>query len=146
MDRVTAFISAVAITSLVLASSALAGSSWCAADPVFAVNGSVVDVTSAWSLDDQPYAVSASFELQVPVNVIAAVVSTPGTVPITAKVSRVLPAWTGLGGIPVVSIVTVSGKKGFDISTRVTGTYGALTSTYGGKANRTQKLSFSLYP
>jgi hypothetical protein len=144
MGKLSAFVSALVIASLVLGSSALAGSSWCAADPVFAVNGTLVDITTAWSLADQPYAVSASFELQVPVNVTAAVVSLPGTVPVTGKVSYVLPAWDGTGDIPVVSLVTIKGAKSFDISTRISGTWSEIVGNVGGKANKTQNFSFSL--
>jgi len=146
MSRLSAFVGAFIVATFVFGATAIAGPSWCAQDPTFVVNGSAIDLTSGWYSTYQPYAKSATFELQVPSNVVAAVLSTPGTVPIYAKVSRVLAPWTGLGKIPVVALVTVSASKSFAFSTQAVGTYCSLSSTYQGKTNKTQKLSFSLLP
>jgi hypothetical protein len=129
--------------SLVFSTTAFAGPEWCSEDPVFSVAGSEVDITTGFSWADLPSAQSATFELQVPSNVLAAQVTIPGTVPIYTTISPVLPAWTG-GDIPVVALVTVQGSKNFDISTQITGMYGTLASWTPGNSNKTQKISFSL--
>ena len=134
--------SAVALT-LVFQAAAFAGPEWCSEDPVFSVAGSEVDITTGFSWADLPYAKSASFELQVPSNVLAAQLTIPGTVPIDTTISPVLPAWTG-GDIPVVALVTVKGSKDFATSTQITGMYGTLASWTPGNSNKTQRISFSL--
>jgi len=144
MNKWVASIAAAVALSVVFSSSALAGPNWCEEDPVFSVNGIEVDITTGFDLSSQPYAKSATFELQVPSNVIAVQVTTPGTVPITTKISPVLPAWSGSGNIPVVSLVTVAGTKSFSTSTQIAGMYGTLASWTPGSSNKTQKISFSL--
>ena len=143
MYRWVAAISCALVLSLVSASTALAGPEWCEEDPVFSVNGIEVDITTGFDLASLAYAQSATFELQVPSNVTAVALTVPGTIPITSKVSNVLPAWT-TGNIPVVSLVTVTGTKSFSTSTQIAGMYGTLASWTPGSSNKTQKISFSL--
>src|SRR2546430_15198268 len=84
-------------STLLLSSSAWAGPQWCEEDPEFLVNGALVDVTTWFP---GAYAATTSnvhFDMQVPSNSIAAVVSLPGTVPVTASISRTLPAYYGIG-------------------------------------------------
>lgn len=136
----------LAVSSLALGAGAEAGVQWCEEDPVFVVNGAILDVTTAF-----PAEVSSSikepvaFELLVPSNAIAAVVALPGAVPMTAKITKSLPA-TGLLslGVPVVVKVTVKASKTFDTKTKVTGTYLWLSSTVYGKSNVTTQVKYTL--
>jgi hypothetical protein len=93
MDRIRPVV-VVLVLALSLASSsfpAFAGPQWCEEDPEFVVNGAIVDVTT---LFDASYASSVkgsvNFVLQVPSNVVAAVVAVPGGVPVTASISPTL--------------------------------------------------------
>lgn len=135
---------ATAASLLVMAQVAVASPRWCESDPVFAVNGAVVDITTGFEETYLTYATSATFELQVPVNVVAASLTIPSTLPTTTKVSPVLKPYKGTGPIPVVALITISATKKFPIATRVAGTYGEVVSTTPGTSNRTQKISFSL--
>jgi hypothetical protein len=123
-----------------------AGVQWCESDPLFVVNGSIIDVTTAVpvgyiSAIKEPILI----ELLVPKNAIAAVVSLPTNVPMTAKISKVLPA-TGLLslGVPVVVKVTVKASASFDTRTKITGTYLWLSSTVYGKSNVTTRVKYTL--
>ena len=83
-----AFTLAFSFSTLVFGLQADAGVQWCESDPVFVVNGAIVDVTTAFpagytSSLKEPIAI----ELLVPTNSIAAVVSLPTKVPMTAKIS-----------------------------------------------------------
>jgi ribosomal protein L11 len=81
----------------------------------------------------------------VPSNAIATVVSLPGQVPMTAKVSKVLPATGVLSlGVPVIVKVTVKASKSFETQTKVTGTYLWLSSTAYGKSNVTTQVGYTL--
>ncbi len=140
------FTFAFGFSTFVLGLDADAGVQWCEEDPVFMVNGALVDVTTAFpagyaSTVKEPVA----FELLVPSNAIAVVVSLPGAVPMTAKISRVLPA-TGLLslGVPVVVKVMVKASASFDTKTKVTGTYLWLSSTAYGKSNVTTQVKYTL--
>src|ERR671936_2040615 len=97
------FAVALVLSSLVQGKYVSAGPQWCEEDPTFLVNGALLDVTTTFASD---YAATVkgpvAFELLVPSNVTAAVVSVPGTVPLTAKVTRSLPPYWGLLAIPVV--------------------------------------------
>ena len=141
-----AFTVAFALSTLVLGFDADAGVQWCEEDPVFMVNGALVDVTTAFpagyaSTITEPVA----FELLVPSNVVAAVVSLPGSVPMTAKISNVLPADGLLSlGVPVIVKVTVTATASFDTKTKVTGTYLGLSSTAYGKSNVTTQVRYTL--
>jgi len=140
------FTVAFLFSTLVLGSGADAGVQWCESDPLFLVNGAIVDVTTAFpagytSTIKDPVAI----ELQVPSNAIAVVLSLPTNVPMTAKISKVLPA-TGLLslGVPVVVKVTIKASASFDTKTKITGTYLWLSSTVYGKSNVTTQVKYTL--
>jgi hypothetical protein len=142
------FVFAIAFTfsTFVSGIDADAGVQWCESDPLFVVNGSIIDVTTAVpvgyvSTIKEPIVI----ELLVPTNAIAAVVSLPTTVPMTAKISKVLPP-TGLLslGVPVVVKVTVKASASFDTRTKITGTYLWLSSTVYGKSNVTTQVKYTL--
>ena len=134
------------ISTLALGTTAAARPEWCEEDPVFLVNGALVDVTTAFPAEylsaiNEPVA----FELLVPSNAIAAVVALPGSVPMTAKITRSLPANGLLSlGVPVVVKVTVKASASFDTKTTVTGTYLRLSSAAYGKSNVTTFVRYTL--
>src|SRR5713101_1101120 len=131
-----AFTLAFAFSTLVLGLGADAGVQWCEEDPVFMVNGALVDVTTAFPAGYTSSIKGAvAFEVLVPSNAVATVVSLPAAVPTTAKISKVLPP-TGLLhlGVPVIIKVTVPATASFDTKTKVTGTYLWLSSTAYGKS------------
>lgn len=141
-----AFTVAFAVSTLVLGFDADAGVQWCESDPLFLVNGAIVDVTTAFPAG---YKTSISqpveIELQVPTNAIALVVSLPANVPMTAKISRVLPSGGLLSlGVPVVVKVTYKASASFDTRTKVTGTFLWLSSTVYGKSNVTTQVRYTL--
>jgi len=141
-----AFAFAFGLSTLVLGLDADAGVQWCEEDPVFMVNGALVDVTTAFPAGYTSSIKGAvAFEVLVPSNAVATVVSLPAAVPTTAKISKVLPA-TGLLhlGVPVIVKVTVPATASFDTKTKVTGTYLLLTSTAYGKSNVTTQVSYTL--
>jgi len=141
-----AFTVAFAFSSLVLGIGADAGVQWCESDPVFLVNGALVDVTTAFPASYMSTLKGAvAYEVLVPSNAIATVVSLPAAVPTTATISKVLPA-TGLLslGVPVVVKVTVKASASFDTKTQVTGTYLWLSSTAYGKSNVTTQVKYTL--
>ena len=141
-------LSAVALlfSTLALGTGAEAGVQWCESDPLFVVNGAIVDVTTAFPADytstlKEPIAI----ELQVPTNAIAAVVSLPTNVPMTAKISRVLSPGGLLSlGVPVIVKVSYKASASFDTKTRVAGTYLWLSSTVYGKSNVTTQVKYTL--
>jgi hypothetical protein len=140
------FTVAFLFSTLVLGSGANAGVQWCESDPVFLVNGAIVDVTTGFPADYTGTLKGAvAYEVLVPSNAIAAVVSLPANVPTTAKISPVLPA-TGLLslGVPVIVRVTVKATSSFDTKTKVTGTYLWLSSTAYGKSNVTTQVQYTL--
>ena len=143
--RSTAFCLALTVSSLTLGGGASASPQWCEEDPTFVVNGAIVDVSTSFAYG---YASSVNglvqFELLVPANAVAAVVSLPGTVPMSAKITRSLPATWGLLAVPIVVKVTVPATASFGTSTRVTGTYLWLSSTVKGTSNVTTKVSYTL--
>jgi hypothetical protein len=140
------FTLAFAFSTLTLGLDADAGVQWCESDPVFLVNGAVLDVTTAFPDDykdklKEPIAI----ELLVPTNAIAAVVSLPTDVPMTAKISRVLPSGGLLSlGVPVIVKVTYKANASFDTKTKITGTYLWLSSTVYGKSNVTTQVRYTL--
>ena len=141
-----AFTVAFAFSSLVLGIGADAGVQWCESDPVFLVNGALVDVTTAFPASYASTLKGAvAYEVLVPSNAIATVVSLPAAVPTTATISKVLPA-TGLLslGVPIVVKVTVKASASFDTKTQVTGTYLWLSSTAYGKSNVTTQVKYTL--
>lgn len=141
-----AFTLAFGLSTLVLGLDADAGVQWCEEDPVFMVNGALIDVTTAFPADHTGEVQgTVDFEVLVPSNATAAVVSLPAAVPTTAKISRVLPA-TGLlhFGVPVIVKVTVQATSSFETRTKVTGSYRWLSSTAYGKSNVTTQVSYTL--
>ena len=122
-----------------------AGVEWCSEDPVFIVNGNIVDVTTSFPAK---YVDSIRgpvvFELLVPENSIAAVVTISGQVPLEGKVTKSLPRWWGLLGLPVVVRVTLNATQSFDTVTRVTGTGLFLTTTVNGKSNQVTVANYKL--
>jgi hypothetical protein len=141
-----AFTLAFVLSTFVLGRDASAGVSWCESDPVFLVNGAVLDVTTAFPDDykdklKEPIAI----ELLVPTNAIAAVVSLPTEIPMTAKISRVLPSGGLLSlGVPVIVKVTYKANASFDTRTKITGTFLWLSSTVYGKSNVTTQVQYTL--
>src|SRR6184192_4306218 len=86
-----AFTLAFALSTLTLGLGADAGVQWCESDPVFLVNGALLDVTTAFPATYTSTLKGAvAYEVLVPSNAIATVVSLPASVPTTAKISRVL--------------------------------------------------------
>jgi hypothetical protein len=102
---------------------AVAGPEWCEEDPIFMVNGALIDVTTGFPSQYLASIQGITFELLVPSNVVASVVSIPGNVPITGLVTPSLAEYNGIGQIPVVVLVTVTSTETFQTSTRITGTY-----------------------
>ena len=123
-----------------------AGVQWCESDPLFLVNGAIVDVTTAFPNGYQDNIKEpVAIELLVPTNAIAAVVSLPTDVPMTAKISRVLPSGGFLSlGVPVVVRVTYKASASFETRTKITGTYLWLSSTVYGKSNVTTQVRYTL--
>jgi hypothetical protein len=141
-----AFTVAFGLSTLVLGLDADAGLQWCESDPVFMVNGALVDVTTAFPADYTNTIMGAvAFEVLVPSNAIATVVSLPAAVPTTAKISKVLPP-TGLWhvGVPVIVKVTVNATASFATKTKITGTYLWLSSTVYGESNATTQVRYTL--
>jgi hypothetical protein len=140
------FTLAFAFSTLTLGLGADAGVQWCESDPLFLVNGAIIDVTTAFpagytSTLKEPIAI----ELLVPTNAIAAVVSLPTNVPMTAKISRVLSSGGLLSlGVPVIVKVTYKASASFDTKTKVTGTFLLLSSTVYGKSNVTTQVKYTL--
>lgn len=145
--RIALVMAAALWSSLALSSAAWAGPQWCEEDPVFMVNGSLVDVTTSLPADSlDSIKGSVHFDMQVPVNVTAAVVSLPSyPVPVTASVSHTLPPYWGGGKIPVVVTVSMEASKKFDHVTRVAGTGGTLLWYTYGTSTKPTKLNFSMY-
>jgi len=140
------FAVAFSFSTLVMGLDANAGVQWCEEDPVFLVNGALLDITTAFpAVYQDTIKEPVAIELLVPTNAVATVVSLPGAVPMTAKISKALPA-TGLLslGVPVVVKVTVKASASFDTKTKVTGTYLWLSSTAYGKSNVTTQVSYTL--
>src|SRR3982074_3108232 len=139
------FAVAFSLSTLSLGLDANAGVQWCESDPVFLVNGAVVDVTTAFPVGykatiKEPVAI----ELLVPTNAIAVVLSLPTEVPMTAKISRVLPSGGLLSlGVPVMVRVTIQGTASFETRTRITGTFLRLSSTVYGKSNGTTQVRYT---
>jgi hypothetical protein len=141
-----AFSICLVASSLALGANADAGVQWCEEDPLFIVNGSLLDVTTAIPMDAiESIKEPIEFELLVPSNAVAAVVTIPAAVPMTAKITKSLPPSDLLElGTPVVVKVTVKAKGSFDTRTRVVGTYGWLASYVYGKSNLTTQVKYYL--
>jgi hypothetical protein len=133
------------LISMMSAGKADAGVEWCSEDPLFVVNGNLVDVTTSFPAQ---YIDSIKgpivFELHVPENAIAAVVTVSGRVPLEGKVIKSLPRWWGLVGLPVVVRVSLKATGSFETRTQVTGTGLFLTTTVNGKSNQVTTASYKL--
>ncbi|HET9808534.1 MAG TPA: hypothetical protein VFQ66_02475 [Candidatus Limnocylindria bacterium] len=133
------------LMSTIPAGHADAGVEWCSEDPIFIVNGNIVDVTTSFPAK---YVNSIKgpvlFELLVPENAIAAVVTISGRVPLEGKVIKSLPRWWGLLGLPVVVRVTLKATASFETRTQVTGTGLFLTTTVKGKSNQVTVANYKL--
>lgn len=145
MRRISFVFVFVLLVSMLSAGKADAGFEWCSEDPVFIVNGNIVDVTTSFPAQ---YVDSIKgpvvFELHVPENSIAAVVTISGRVPLEGRVIKSLPRWWGLLGLPVVVRVSVKAAASFETRTRVTGTGLWLTNTVYGKSNQVTVASYRL--
>jgi hypothetical protein len=147
MKRIRISLAAIAMTLTMLASgtSAWAGPQWCEEDPEFLVNGAVVDVTTVFA---GQYASkihgSVHFDLQVPSNATALVIKLPGTVPVTASISRTLPAYHGLLRVPVIVTVSMKSSEKFPTFTRVTGLTNSIASGYDGDSQNGTRVRFSM--
>jgi hypothetical protein len=125
---------------------AVAGHQWCEEDPEFLVNGRVVDVSMFFERSHAAKVKgSVHFDMQVPSNAVAAVVSLPGTIPVTASISRTLPPYYGLvSQIPVVVTVSMNASASFPTYTLVTGLHRTLVSTLQGTSTKPTKAKFYL--
>jgi len=142
MKRATSWLCAVLLATT-FSNAANAGGQWCEEDPEFLVNGSVVDVSTVFSTDPATVK-SVSFDLLVPSNATAVAVSLPGTIAPTATISRVLPAYDGVGWMPVVVVVRVNASSTFTTTTTIAGTQGGLLSAASGQSNAPTRVQFAL--
>src|SRR5438128_250754 len=134
-------------SSLVTQSQAAAGVQWCEEDPVFLVNGSVMDVTTVF---DGQYTSkikgTVHFDLQIPENAIAAALSLPGDVPVSATIRNTLPWSSSLLSVPVLLTVTMdTSGASFATYTKVTGTAGKIFTSFSGDSKWGTKAKFSMY-
>jgi hypothetical protein len=135
------------VATLWLSSSAAwAGPQWCEEDPEFVVNGALVDVTTLFPGGYASYVSGpVNFNLQVPSNVVAAAVKLPGTIPVTATISRTLPAYYGLLSIPVVVTVSMNSSVAFQTYTQITGLGGSVFNSVYGSSTWPTKAKFYMY-
>ena len=133
------------LATLFLSSSATAAPQWCEEDPEFLVNGALVDVTTWFPGQYAATTKSVHFDMQVPSNAVAAVVSLPGTVPVTASISKTLPAYYGIGRVPVVVTVTMDSNANFQHVTTITGLGGTLVSWQYGWSQSPAKYKFYMW-
>lgn len=148
MKRIRVALTLLALVASMAFSSASAWASpqWCEEDPEFLVNGRVVDVTTLFPGEYASKVKKVHFDMQVPSNATALVLSLPGTVPVTASISKTLPPHYGLlAAIPVVVTVTLDTKHRFATYTQVTGLSTTLVSGTYGESTRGTKLKFKLF-
>ena len=140
------FAIAFCFSTLAMGLGADAGVSWCESDPLFVVNGAILDVTTGFPVGyrssiKEPVAL----ELLVPTNAVALVLSLPTDIAMTAKISRVLSPGGLLSlGVPVIVKVTIKSTASFDTRTKVTGTFLLQSSTVYGKSNVTTQVRYTL--
>src|SRR3954462_1890073 len=134
-------------SSLAMPQQAMAGAQWCSEDPVFLVNGSVVDITTVFDKQEMSKVKGAvNFDLQIPSNALAVALSLPGDVPVTASIRRTLPANWSLLTVPVVLTVTMyTTGHSFTTYTKVTGTAGKIFTSFSGDAKWGTKANFKMY-
>lgn len=138
---------AFVVSSFAMQGQAFAGAQWCSEDPVFLVNGSVVDISTYF---DKQYMSkikgAVNFDLQIPSNAVAVALSLPGDVPVTASIRRTLPANWSLLTVPVVLTVTMdTSGQSFATYTKVTGTAGQVFTSFSGDAKWGTKAKFNMY-
>ena len=138
---------AFVVSSFAMQQQAFAGVQWCEEDPVFLVNGSLVDITTTF---EAKYASkikgTVHFDLQIPENAIGVAVSLPGDVPVSASIRRTLPANWSLLTVPVVLTVSMDASgTSFTTYTRVTGTAAQLLTTFTGDSKWPMKQKFNMY-
>jgi len=145
--RMTLVALAFLVSSFAMQQDAMAGVQWCEEDPVFLVNGSIVDITTTF---DAKYASkvkgTVNFDLQIPSNAVAVALSLPGDVPVSATIRRTLPANWSLLTVPVVLTVTMdTSGTSFTTYTKVTGTAAKLLTSFSGDAKYGTKAKFYMY-
>ena len=138
---------AFVVSSFAMQQQALAGVQWCEEDPLFLVNGGIVDITTKFEAKYVSKINGAvHFDLQIPANAVGVVVSLPANPPATASIRRTLPANWSLLTIPVVLTVSmdVSGAS-FPTYTRVLGTGAELLTTFTGDSKWPMQQKFKMY-
>lgn len=148
MKRIRVALTLLALMASMAFSSASVWASpqWCEEDPEFLVNGRLVDVTTLFPGEYASKVKNVHFDMQVPSNATALVLSLPGTVPVTASISKTLPPYYGLlEDIPVIVTVSLDTSTSFSTYTQVTGLSTTIVSgTWGWSTNGT-KLKFKLF-
>jgi hypothetical protein len=149
MLKVRAALMALAfvVSSSAMQQEAVAGVQWCEEDPVFLVNGGIVDITTKFEAKYVSKIEGAvHFDLQIPANAIGVVVSLPANPPATASIRRTLPASWSLLTTPVVLTVSMDASgASFPTYTRVLGTGGRLLTTFTGDSKWPMKENFYMY-
>ena len=85
------FTFAFGLSTFVLGADANAGVQWCESDPVFLVNGAIVDVTTGFPANYTSTLKGAvAYEVLVPSNAVALVVSLPANVAVSSTVIFIL--------------------------------------------------------
>jgi hypothetical protein len=137
---------AFVVSSFAMQGQADAGVQWCEEDPVFLVNGALVDITTKFEAKYVSKIKGAvHFDLQVPANAIGVVVSLPANPPATASIRRTLPANWSLLSVPVVLTVSMDASgPSFPTYTRVMGTWKKVLGTFEGDSKRPMKKNFLL--
>jgi hypothetical protein len=138
---------AFVVSSLAMQGQAAAGVQWCEEDPVFLVNGGLVDITMKFEAQYvSKIKGSVHFDLQIPANAIGIVVALPANPPATASVRRTLPANWSLLTTPVVLTVTMDASgASFPTYTRVLGTGAKLLTTFTGDSKHPVQEKFKMY-
>jgi hypothetical protein len=138
---------AFVVSSFAMQQEAFAGVQWCEEDPVFLVNGGLVDITTKFEAKYVSKIRGAvHFDLQIPANAIGVVVSLPANPPATASIRRTLPANWSLLTVPVVLTVTMDASgASFPTYTRVLGTGAQLLTTFTGDSKYPMQQKFKMY-
>ena len=143
--RLVSLVTAVLLSLTLSSSPALAGVSWCEDDPVFLLNGGLVDLTTGVPAGAADSVRSIVYDVRVPSNTLFnAVIVVPSQFPTKATVSATLPAWTGRGEMPVVAYVTVKATKSFEIYTRAVAGNTTLIWNTPGRSNVTTTMKFKV--
>ena len=137
---------AFVVSSFAMQQEAFAGVQWCEEDPVFLVNGGLVDITTKFEAKYvSKIKGSIHFDLQIPANAVGLVLSLPANPPATASVRRTLPANWSLLTTPVVLTVTMDASgESFPTYTRVLGTGARLLTTFTGDSRWPMKQNFKM--